>query len=806
MAILSIHSQALAWPTPLAAPLLSALLALGLCSVPAQIAQAQAQATSQANLNPNLKLPDFPAALTATVSTSSVSPTETLETPAPATEKTRPLRQWKATFKELGISNAMSLRGIESEGNIGLGVRRDELIESARLRLTFTMSPSLLPGLSHLKVLINDELLQTLVLEKDKLGSPQNVELKIDPRYFTDYNRLRFQFIGHYTLDCEMPSHSSLWASISNESSLELSLRQLTSGNDLALLPGPFFDSRDNRPVVLPFVYGAQPTMGVLKAAGSIASWIGVMASFRGNTFPVLENRLPERHAVILATNTHRPDFLKNLALVEKPTLSMMNHPEVEGAKFLLVLGKDDAQVQMAADALVLGKAGLSGQSIQVDSLQYPPPSKPYDAPRWLTTERPVALAELVQNPGDLQVSGSSLNTIIHVPARLAPDLFTWNAKGIPLDLTYRYTPNSVSDHGALNVSVNNLFVRSYPLQNQDAQQENKGSLLLPLLDDVEAQKKAGFNLPAFFVGGNNRLQFSFQIPHVDIGRCSSAQPAELHAAIDPSSSIDLTSFRHYLAMPNLAAFGSSGFPFTRHADLSQTSVILPTKPTPADVEVYLTALGRMGSSTGYPGTRFKLLSPAQLDEAKGTDILLIAQADRDGLLARWGQQMPALIEAGKRSIQPLERALGTLGGFFGNDPQVAYSSSGGQTVLSGSGPLAAIVGFQSPLSEGRTVIGLTATDSTAMKLISESLNDTGKTNQMRGDLALFRADNIESFRIHPVYYVGDLPWWGQLWFHLHTHPMWLALLGIVAGLLLTFMVYGALRAIARRRLKPDDE
>ena len=37
---------------------------------------------------------------------------------------------------------------------------------------------------------------QTLVLDKDKLGSPQTVELPIDPRYFTDYNRLRFQSSG----------------------------------------------------------------------------------------------------------------------------------------------------------------------------------------------------------------------------------------------------------------------------------------------------------------------------------------------------------------------------------------------------------------------------------------------------------------------------------------------------------------------------------------------------------------------------------------------------------------------------------
>lgn len=772
-------------------PLLASILAFGLCCTPAKMVQVQAQ--------------------TLKVSAEKAPPESVAELPAnevqsvgyvPSTDKPLPLRKLKATFKELGVFNAMTLRGVEGEGSLGLGVRRDELIEAARLRLTFTLSPALIPTLSHLKVLINDELLQTLVLEKDKLGSPQTVELNIDPRYFTDYNRLRFQFIGHYTLECETPNHSSLWASISNDSSLELSLRQLTSGNDLALLPGPFFDSRDNRPVILPFVYGSQPSLGILKAAGSVASWMGVLASFRGNRFPVLENHLPERHAVILATNTNRPDFLKDLVAVDKPTLSMMNHPGVEGAKFLLILGKDDAQVQIAADALVLGKATLSGQSIQVDTLEYPPPSKPYDAPRWLTTDRPVPLAELVKNPSDLQMSGSSLNGTIDIPARLAPDLFTWNAKGIPLDLAYRYTPNSVSGYGSFNVSVNDLFVRSYPLRSYDAQEIGKSSLLLPLLDDSQSQAQADLKLPAFFVGGNNRLQFSFQIPQADMGRCVSTQPPQLHAAIDPASTINLTGFRHYLAMPNLSAFGSSGFPFTRHADLSQTTVILPIQPTTTDVEVYLTALGRMGASTGYPGTRFRLLSSTQLEQAKGTDILLVSQADRDRLLIRWGIQIPALIEAGKRSIQPLERALGTLGGFFGHEQNIQLSASGGQINLKGDGPLAAIVGFESPLDKGRSVVGLTATDSIAMQLISEGLNDTGKTNQMRGDLALFRSDSIESFRIHPVYYVGDLPWWEQLWFHLHSHPLWLALLGIIAGLLLTFMVYAALRVIAHRRLR----
>ena len=98
-------------------------------------------------------------------------------------------------------------------------------------------------------------------------------------------------------------------------------------------------------------------------------------------------------------------------------------------------------------------------------------------------------------------------------------------------------------------------------------------------------------------------------------------------------------------------------------------------------------------------------------------------------------------------------------------------------------------------------MVALTASDSTAMALMKAGLNDPGKVQQLHGDLGLLRGDAVESFRIHPVYYVGRLPWWQWLWFHLHSHPLLLALLGIGSGLLVTFIVYGALRALAARRL-----
>ncbi|MEQ6433860.1 cellulose biosynthesis cyclic di-GMP-binding regulatory protein BcsB [Comamonas sp. w2-DMI] len=712
-----------------------------------------------------------------------------------------PLRELEPTFRQLGQGSSMMLRGVESEGNVNISIRRDELVESALLRLTFTLSPALIPSLSHIKILLNEELLQTVSLTKEQLGTPQHVELPIDARLFTDYNRLRFQFIGHYTMDCEMPNHTSLWAAISNESQLSLKLRQLPLSNDLALLPAPFFDARDNQTVNVPIVVANAGDMGQLRAAGSVASWLGMLAGYRGNRFPIFENQLPQRHAIVFATNEHRPDFLKEQPAVTQPTLTMMSHPEHPTVKLLVVQGKDDAQLQQAADALALGKAALTGSSMQVTKLEYPEKRKAYDAPRWLTTKRPVLLSELVDNPSDLQLRGYALNNTINIPARMAPDLFSWKGRGVPLQLNYRYTPNSVSQHGSLSLSINDQFIKAYPLQAADDDKSGRSTIMLPLFEDGSTQTSSDFRIPSFLVGGDNQLQLGFQLPAADLGRCRSTQPTELRAAIDPESSIDLRGFRHYLPMPNLAAYANSGYPFTKYADLSQTSVVLPNHPTAADAEAYLTAMARMSAATGLAGVRFSLLNADQIEKARDTDILLVSAGDKDGLLQKWSQDIPTLISAGKRTTHLLERAIGSLSELFQHAADAPTPATTGLATLEGEGPLAAIVGFESPLHKGRSIVGLTASDDAAMGHISRGLSDSTKISAMRGDLSFLRAEQVESFRVNPVYYVGDLPWWQRMWFHLHNHPLALALAGIATGLLLTFLVYGALRSLAARRL-----
>jgi hypothetical protein len=163
-------------------------------------------------------------------------------------------RTQRFSLRDLGANEPLQFHGTDHSIYLPLIVRLDETVVSAKLRTNYTFSPSLIPELSQFKVMVNNEALATIQAVKTRMGSPQMADLDLDPRFFTEYAQLRLQFIGHYTYDCEFPFHTSLWGNISNESVLELVTKPLELRNDLSLLPAPFFDMRDSRRLVLPFV------------------------------------------------------------------------------------------------------------------------------------------------------------------------------------------------------------------------------------------------------------------------------------------------------------------------------------------------------------------------------------------------------------------------------------------------------------------------------------------------------------------------------------------------------------------------
>jgi len=707
------------------------------------------------------------------------------------------LRQESLSFKQMGAYSPLKLRGVDGSQSLPFSVRLDETVTHARLKLGFNYSPALLQELSHLKVLVNEEVIAVLPLPKDKASSGEMRVVDIDPRLITDFNRIRLQLIGHYTLECEDPLHSSLWASISNQSQLEITTRMLTLPTDLALLPAPFFDRRDSRRLELPFVFGAHPSMESLRASGVIASWLGAQASYRGARFSANFDRLPQQHAIIVATNDELPESLR-LEKVQGPTLAVISRSDNPAIKYLLVLGRDSNELKLAADALVLGQATLSGQTATIHSVKYDERRAPYDAPNWLPTSRAVRFAELVSNQNELQVNGHLPDTI-KVNARLAPDLFTWPTRGVPINLRYRYTPPLVVDESTLSISINNQFIQAFRLTgNQQTGEKNRFSL--PLIHDSMAISSDEVRIPAFQVGSDNQLQFQFAFGYAKDGKCRADTLDLTRAAIDPDSTIDLTGFPHYTAMPNLAYFANSGYPFTKYADLAETVAILPDNPAEQDVEALLSTLGHLGRSTGLPGIRFRINKASEINESGDADLLVIGSGSANKLLSGWSQALPNIIDGSKRLFKPMiQNDLG-LANWFGIDkPDLKLFVGNGS--LNTDGSLAAWLGFQSPLKSGRSVIALTASNNDALLSGIDALQDGEQTSKIQGDVAFIRNNSVESFRTSELYYVGSLPWWMVIWYHLSRYPILLSIMGLIAGLILAAWLFSTLQSIAAKRL-----
>jgi len=761
------------------------------------------------SLVPSLDVPAAPAspAAQAVASPSSARP----EPPSPVNTPAGPagkrvaaalggpgLHTRTISLRDLGAYRPIELRGTDRSAYLPLTVRFDESVVSARLHLNFTFSPALLPELSQLKVMIDEEPLATLRVTREHLGTPQQVDVDLDPRYFVEFAKLHFEFIGHYTTDCEFPFHTSLWASISNASTLEIVTRPLVLRDDLALLPVPFFDARDNRRLELPFVFAAKPSMATLRTAGVLASWFGAAASYRGAHFPALFDTVPARHAVVLATNDERPAAL-GLPLVQVPTIAVMSLPQDPAIKLLLVLGKDAAQLQTAAEALALEQAALSGDRVEVRSVRLPQPSVAYEAPNIVRTGGRVRIGDVVPNAADLQVSGQTLDPI-RINLRLPADIFTWEARGMPVDLRFRYTPPHENGQANLAVRINDELVQSFPLRGASTTGSAE-RLELPFLEDTGTLVAQALTVPAFQLGPNNQLQFVFDIPPQDEGRCRTTLGGA-QAAIDPDSTLDLTHIEHYAAMPNLAFFANSGFPFTKYGDLGQTALILPDLPQPPEVETALTVLGQFGAVTGVPATRFTLLDASHAQEAGDRDLLVIASGIANPLLESWKNTLPARLDAGTRASSVLGE-LSDAGSEWFSGAVAHLVPRDGWTEIAAKGPLAAILGFESPLQSGRSAVVLNATDAATLPSAALALIDAGKVRAVRGDLVLLRDDTVQSYRVGDTYFVGHLSWWRWVWFQLHSHPLVLVILGLLLGVFLALVVFGAMRRMAARRLAP---
>jgi Bacterial cellulose synthase subunit. len=689
------------------------------------------------------------------------------------------------TLAQLGAAKGLRLTGTDGRQTLTLSIPPDRVVAHAHMDLRYHLSPGLLPRISQVNVWINNQLVRSLPVEAPPVaGDAHDVQFDIDPKLLGEYNQVQFQLVGHYTLQCEDPANSTLWATISPRTRLTLDGPRLAMSDDLHRLPAPFFYPSMHQGLSLPVVFAATPDTRTLQAAGVATSWFGALAGYRGASFPVSVGTIPEHgNAVVLALNGG--SALAGQPTGDGPTVSETTNPNDPYGKLLWLTGDDARQLVTAAQGLVTGAATVHGGAVRISDLDLPAPSKPDAAPRWVPDDGPVRLGALANwNPMSIQGGTGSLPFTFYLP----PSLFFWDSPGVPLHLHYGYNPLPIEPNSSLNLQVNGAYARALPLlPGKDQRQEVRSdwamssSLLTPYA---------------------NALDATFYFAPIK-GKCTTTDLHNAAGTIYPDSTIDIHGIPHYARLPDLSLLRNGGYPFTRYADLSRTAVVLPADADTSLLQAYLDLVGLFGRQTGAAALRLAVVHPAQLSSVADRDLVVFAPPGGK-LMGDWGAHLPLTLQADAVH-------LNDLGGWFGglrerlpwwDAPPAQYGRAALGKVLAAGAPGAVIEAAESPLHGDRGLVLFSASSSAGWSGLIKVLTGSDNQNRVFGDLALVDDARARSFVLPaPHYFVGHLPPWTWLRYHLSRHPWIIPLVLIPLALLLAWIAGRLLRRRAARRL-----
>src|SRR5207245_5010296 len=111
--------------------------------------------------------------------------------------------------------------------------------------------------------------------------------------------------------------------------------------------------------------------------------------------------------------------------------------------------------------------------------------------------------------------------------------------------------------------------------------------------------------IPREHMRGFNQLLVHVHYPDPDpcaaIPAWTSGEPPRVEIVGD--SVLHVEGLSHFSNLPDVSAFAFDGFPFTRVPDLGDTAVVLPERPSPAELSMALSVLGQLAPITAGGAT-----------------------------------------------------------------------------------------------------------------------------------------------------------------------------------------------------------
>ncbi len=765
----------------------------------------QAQPMYQAAARPRSATPRKTVPKAAT-STAAASPGPTPATDA-GTGRAVPPGQFDNIFKlsDVNVIDTIELRGIDGYATVRFSLPQTEVVKTATMHLKYHFSPGLLPALSHLKVSLNGSLFATLAVtsqptvnaanpspapsEQDQqaviIAHDQNSALleatvAMPADMLVHDNELTFEFVGHYTEQCEDPSNSTLWADVDKDSTIELAGALLPLQNDLKLLPLPFYDAAVNLHPSVPIVFLSQPSPQAMQAAGIVASWFGMLTNDHPVRFPVNFGTIPPGNAIVIAENPADMPAALNVAGSSGPTLSMRTNPVDPYSKLLVVSGDSGDELIKAASALTLQMNMLQSDQVRISSIKMPAPREPDDAPRWMSTEKITRLGDLATT-SELQGGGF---VPLGIYLRLPPDLYFGAQQNLPLHLGYRYNPIPLDNSSTLQVFMNGAYVSSTPLPHEDRAASSKETVL-------PVQRT---NLRPF----SNTLKMTFIFQMAKKGKCMDTAPMNLQGSIQKDSYLDIQGIPHWAVLPELELFANAGYPFTRKADLADTAVVLPDTPAPEEIEMFLTLMGHFGAQTGYPVLNVTVTNSDGMKADEKKDYIVLGTVDDQPAIRRLNPDLPVTIEDDGLHIQDTQGFFAPLQHAWWKVRSSDHIQSG-QLETAGGLPNALIEGIEWPSGSNRSVVVIALRDRSVVPNFLSVFLKTSQSSDISQSVSVLQGQRFTSYRIgNDVYHVGYLSPYVRTKMLISEFP-WLAVISTIA---IAFLMAVLVRAILRRRAR----
>ena len=705
------------------------------------------------------------------------------------------------TLADIGVPDTIVLRGVDAYHTIYFSIPQTQVVKAATMKLHYHFSPGLIPSLSHLKVSLNGTLFATLAVNTPPVPPSQstagqraenqslsvtenNVQLEatltLPAEMLVRDNQLTFEFVGHYTMECEDPSHTTLWSHVDPTTTIQLAGSLLPLHNDLKLLPLPFYDAAVNLHPVVPIVFVGQPSPKALQAAGIVSSWFGILTDFRPVRFPVSIGTIPTGNAIVISENAADLPASLKISGSSGPTIAMRANPNDPYSKVLVLTGDNPEDLMTAAMGLTLQRDLLNGDQVRISSLKVPDPREPDDAPRWLSTSKITRLGDIAQT-GNLQGDGS---VPVAVYMRVPPDLFYGAVQNLGFHLSYRYNGIPISNESSLQVYMNDGYISSTPLPHTD-----KASAHLETIVPVPVANMRPFS---------NSMMMRFIFLLAKKGKCQDTAPYNMQGAIMKDSYLDIHGIPHWTVLPNLEIFANAGFPFTRRADLTDTAVVLPDSAGPEEIETYLTFMGHFGGQTGYPVLNVTVTNADGMKDNRRKDYLVIGTVDDQPALTKLNPSLPVMIDGSGLHIQdtrgffaPLQRAWWKV--------RSSDRIQSGELETAGGLPDALIEGIEWPSSSNRSVVIVALRDKTVIPNFLSTFLRTSQSSDIAQSVSVLKGKRFVSYRIgNDVYWVGSLSIWIRLNM-LFSELQWLM---VVSSMIFCFLMAAIVRTMLRRRAR----